>query len=38
MISKLFAVIAIALAITAQALMFAAETVGDWSDEWNSDL
>ena len=37
MISKLLAVIAIALAIIAQALMFAAETVGDMSDEWQSD-
>jgi len=37
MISKLLAVIAIAIAIVAQALMFAAEAVGDMSDEWNSD-
>jgi hypothetical protein len=29
--------IAIAIAIVAQALMFAAETIGDLSDEWNSD-
>ena len=38
LISKLLAVIAIAIAIVAQALMFAAETVGDWSDEWSSDV
>jgi hypothetical protein len=38
LISKFFAVVAIAIAIVAQALMFAAETIGDWSDEWNSDL
>jgi hypothetical protein len=36
--SKTLAIIAIAIAIIAQALMFAAETIGDWSDEWNSDL
>lgn len=36
--SKLLAIVAIAIAIVAQALMFAAETIGDWSDEWNSDL
>jgi hypothetical protein len=38
LISKLLAAIAIAIAIVAQALMFAAETLGDMSDEWNSDL
>jgi hypothetical protein len=38
MISKLLAAIAIAIAIVAQALMFLAETIGDASDEWNSDL
>ena len=37
MISKLLAFIAIAIAIVAQALMFAAETVGDLSDEWSCD-
>ena len=37
MISKLLAAIAIAIAIAAQALMFAAEAIGDMSDEWNSD-
>ena len=36
-ISKCLAAIAIAIAIVAQALMFLAETLGDWSDEWNSD-
>jgi len=35
--SKAMAGIAIAIAIVAQALMFAAETIGDLSDEWNSD-
>jgi hypothetical protein len=29
--------IAIAIAIVAQGLMFLAETLGDMSDEWNSD-
>jgi hypothetical protein len=37
-LSKILAVIAIAIAIVAQLLMFAAETIGDWSDEWNSDV
>jgi ABC-type Co2+ transport system permease subunit len=37
MISKLLAAVAIAIAIIAQALMFAAEWIGDLSDEWNSD-
>jgi len=36
-LSKCLAAIAIAIAIVAQALMFAAETLGDMSDEWNSD-
>jgi hypothetical protein len=35
--SKILAAIAIAIAIVAQALMFAAETIGDMSDEWRSD-
>jgi hypothetical protein len=38
MISRILAVIAIAIAIIAQTLMFAAETIGDLSDEWNCDL
>jgi hypothetical protein len=38
MISKLLAGLAIVIAIIAQSLMFLAETLGDWSDEWNSDL
>jgi hypothetical protein len=37
MISKLLAVIAIAIAIIAQLLMHLAETIGDLSDEWQSD-
>ena len=37
LISKILAAIAIAIAIVAQALMFAAEAIGDMSDEWNSD-
>jgi hypothetical protein len=37
LISKLLAVIAIAIAVIAQLLMFAAESLGDLSDEWNSD-
>lgn len=37
MISKCLAAVAIAIAIVAQLLMFAAETLGDMSDEWNSD-
>jgi hypothetical protein len=37
MISKLLAAVAIAIAIIAQALMFAAETIGDLSDEWHHD-
>jgi hypothetical protein len=36
--SKCLAVIAIAIAIIAQTLMFAAENIGDMSDEWNCDL
>jgi hypothetical protein len=36
-ISKLLAVVAIAIAVVAQLLMFAAESLGDLSDEWNSD-
>jgi hypothetical protein len=36
-ISKLLAVVAIAIAVIAQLLMFAAESLGDLSDEWNSD-
>jgi hypothetical protein len=35
--SKLLAFVAIAIAIVAQALMFAAETIGDMSDEWKYD-
>ena len=35
--SKAMAGIAIAIAIVAQGLMFLAETLGDMSDEWNSD-
>jgi hypothetical protein len=37
LISKLLAAVAIAIAVIAQLLMFAAETIGDLSDEWNSD-
>jgi len=37
-LSKALAALAVAIAIVAQALMFAAETLGDMSDEWNSDL
>ena len=37
-ISKALAVVAIAIAVIAQVLMFAAETIGDLSDEWNSDF
>lgn len=37
LISKLLAGLAIAIAIVAQLLMFAAETLGDMSDEWNGD-
>jgi hypothetical protein len=36
-LSKLLAAIAIAIAVIAQLLMFAAESLGDLSDEWNSD-
>jgi hypothetical protein len=36
-LSKVLAGIAIAIAIVAQALMFAAETIGDMSDEWKTD-
>jgi hypothetical protein len=35
MISKLLAFVAIAIAVVAQLLMFAAETLGDLSDEWH---
>lgn len=38
LISKLLAAIAIAIAIVAQFLMFTAESIGDLSDEWNSDV
>ena len=37
MTSQILAFVAIAIAIVAQALMFAAESIGDMSDEWNSD-
>jgi hypothetical protein len=36
-LSKVLAAIAIAIAIVAQTLMFAAETLGDMSDEWKYD-
>jgi hypothetical protein len=38
MISKALAVVAIAIAVIAQFLMFFAESIGDLSDEWNSDI
>jgi len=37
-ISKCLAAIAIVIGIVAQLLMFFAESIGDLSDEWNSDI